>query len=509
MNSSSHSSALFSLAALLLTACGGGDSPNGGSTVNGFAIEGSGGCDPGCPSLSRGGTYSAELRMEGQKSAGVWFTASWGPIVILAPSATVFIDGLQVPAAGLTVDRDEIALVTGAGVQTLNGQNDPQDGIASEHLEIAHLLDGPLDALDLRHGVATVLGMSVYFDAQTRLDPSTLQVGMRVRVSGHPTAFGGAAATLIAQSNASGDYLVTNFISSIDPASMQLKIGRVSVDYTAAMLQGFSAGGPQVGDHVRVKGFLRGGTFVATSMVYISPHIPGSAGNLVSLLGIVTAVASPSEVSVDGYAVSVTDAAIQACGAPPQLGAAASLDGTSLSSGDILAADLCGTSLAVTNYKHLSITGSVDNIDPNFGTLSILGYDVQPSGATPLPTDIKAGAVVQGTGFPGAVTGVLMASFVAPVPGQTPTIDVYHGLVSYADPFIYVLGRPITIAQDATFSLPVAVTRDEFFRGPDANGITQEVNANCGDAYAYVIPVVRAADGSLTAHHVGYRILRC
>jgi hypothetical protein len=461
------------------------------------------GCNPPEPP----GAVIQELRIWDQKSAGDWGTANWGPDVILAPSATALIDGVQVPAAGLAVDKDEIALVT--GVMTLDAPNNPSGVIVGERLEIAHLLDGPLDAIDLRHGVATVLGMAVYFDGQTRLDPSTLEVGMRVRVSGHPTAFGGVAATLIAHSNASGDFLVTNFISSIDPGSKQLKIGGVSVDYTSALLQGFSAGGPQAGDHVRVKGSLSGTTLIATSMAYISPQLPGSAGAYVSLLGIVTAVASPSEVSVDGYAVSVTDAAIQACGSPPQLGTVAALDGTLEASGDILAADFCGSSLAVASYKHLTISGPVDAIDPNFGTLSILGYDVQPSGATPLPTDIKIGDSVMGFGFPGAVPGVLMASSVGPAPGQTPTIGVYYGFVSYADPYIYVLGRPITIAQDATFDLPLPVTRSEFFLGPGGNGITQEANANCGDAWAYIIPVDRAGDGSLTAHHVGYRILRC
>lgn len=510
---------LAPLTVLILSSCGGGGAATEGasSTASSSAappgltpqgedpcgIEGTGisprDCRPPQQSVQ-------ELRMFDQKSAGDWGTANWGPDVMLLPSATVLIDGVQVPAAGLTVDVDEIALVTG---ELIDKPNWPTGQLIAERIEIAHLLDGPLDAIDLRHGVATVLGMTVYLDGQTRLDPSSLQVGMRVRVSGHPTAFGGVAATLIAHSNASGDYLVTNFISAIDPGSKQLKIGGVSVDYTAAMLQGFSADGPQAGDHVRIKGSLSATTFVATSMAYISPHLSGSAHTLVSLLGIVTAVASPSEVSVDGYAVSVTDAAIQACGASPQLGTVASLDGTPQASGDILATVFCGSSLMVASYKHLAITGPVDAIDPNFGTLSILGYDLQPDGATPLPSDIKIGDVVQGYGFPGAVPDVLMASLLGRAPGQTPNIVVYHGFVSYADPYIYVLGRPITIAQDATFELPVPVTRSTFFLGPDRNGITQEVNADCGDAWACIIPVDRGADGSLTAHHVASRPLRC
>ncbi len=448
-----------------------------------------------------------ELRIWGQKSAGYWGTANWGPDVMLAPSATVLIDGVQVPAAGLTVDVDEMALVT--GMLTFDPPYDQLGLLTAGRIEIAHLLDGPIDAIDLAHAVATVLGMTVYLDGQTRLDPSTLQVGMRVRVSGHPTAFGGVAATLIAHSNASGEYLVTNFISSIDPGSKRLKIGGVSVDYTAAMLQEFSADGPQAGDHVRVKGSLSGTTLVATSMAYISPHLPGSAGNLVSLLGIVTAVASPSEVSVDGYAVSVTDVATQACGVSPQLGIAATLDGTLQPSGDILAADFCGAWLGVRDYKkNVTITGPLDAIDPNFGTLSILGFDVQPGYATPLPSDIKIGDVVASWGFPGAVPGVLLSNSVGPAPGQTPSIDVYHGLISYADPFIYVLGRPITIAPDVTFDLPVPMTRSQFF-SPFQNGITEQTNANCGDAYDFILPVDRAVDGSLTAHHVGFRPTRC
>jgi hypothetical protein len=450
-----------------------------------------------------------ELRFFDPKGPAVWGTANWGPDVMLAPSATVLIDGVQVPAAGLTVDNEEIALVT--GVLTFDPPYNQLGLLTAGRIEIAHLLDGPLDSLDIVHGVATVLGVTVYLDSQTRLDPSTLQASMRVRVSGHPTASGGADATLIAQSAASGDYLVTNFISSIEPGSKQLKIGGLSVDYAAAMLQGFSADGPQAGDHVRVKGSLSGATLIAASMAYLSPQLPGSAGDLVSLQGIVTAVASPSEVRVDGYTVSVTNAAIQACGAPPQLGAGAALDGTLQASGEVSAADFCASSLAVTSYKHLVITGPVDAIDPSFGTLSILGFDVQPNGATPLPSGIKIGDIVQGYGFPGAAPGVLMSPSVEPAPGQTPYIDVYHGFVTYAaNPFIYVLGRVITIPPDVTFGgFPVPMTRSAFFSGPDLNGLTEYTGADCGDAYNFDLSVDRGQDGSLTARSVGFHYTRC
>jgi hypothetical protein len=105
--------------------------------------------------------------------------------------------------------------------------------------------------------------------------------------------------------------------------------------------------------------------------------------------------------------------------------------------------------------------------------------------------------------------GVLLSNSVGPAPGQTPSIDVYHGLISYADPFIYVLGHPITIPPDISFlGFPVPMTRSSFF-SPGQNGITQETNADCGDAYNFGIGLDRDKDGSLTARTVGFHFTQC
>jgi hypothetical protein len=80
---------------------------------------------------------------------------------------------------------------------------------------------------------------------------------------------------------------------------------------------------------------------MATSVAYLSPQLPGVPGDLVSLTGIVTAVTSPATVTVDGYAVSITGAALEVCGLTPRLNAPAALDGTLQPTGAILAADFC------------------------------------------------------------------------------------------------------------------------------------------------------------------------
>src|SRR4029077_5087948 len=75
--------------------------------------------------------------------------------------------------------------------------------------------------------------------------------------------------------------------------------------------------------------------------------------------GIVTAVTSPSAVTVDGYAVSITDSALQVCELAPQLNTAAALDGTLQPTGAILAADFC----AGQAQGHFVGVVTIDNTD--------------------------------------------------------------------------------------------------------------------------------------------------
>ena len=282
-----------------------------------------------------------ELRFAAQRGVNDWGTANWGPEVVLEPSASVIIDGVSAGAGDLVVAADEIALVTGD--LTFDSDHNPSGLLSGHRIEINHLLDGPIDALDLANARMSVLGVVVSLDGTTRFEPgsSSLQVGMRVRVSGHPTASGDVAATLVARSDALGDYLVTDFITAIDPAARRLQIGALVVDYASAVLQGSPAQGLRVGDHVRVTGTRTGATLMATSVAYLSPQLPGVPGDLVSLSGIVTGVTSPSYVTVDGYAVTVTDAALQVCELAPRLNAPAALDGMLQPTGPILATDFC------------------------------------------------------------------------------------------------------------------------------------------------------------------------
>lgn len=453
-----------------------------------------------------------EVEVAQPVQGGYWFTFD-GPDLALSPTASVVIDGNPVPVSGLSLAEGEVAILGGNVVFSVD--HNPGGLMTADTVEISHVIDGPVDSVDLAHGRLIVLGLTVTADNVNYINAASsvlgsVQVGERVTVAGHATASGQVLATTINPSSLTGDFLITAFVTAVDATQKRLTVGNVSVDYSTAALQEFGAAAPNVGDRIRVRGARPTGatTLKASSVALLAPHLAGAAGSFAALHGLVTAINASSAVVVDGYAVTLSAAALQSCGSAPALNAMVTLQGVLQPDGAITSDVFCFD--APPGWVDLNVTGRVDAIDPEFGTLSVLGFAVQPSlttrvtsaGATAALADIHVGDYVLGQGGGGAAEGNVLVPwlvrYTSPVPAA---IDAAYAYLRFADPLVYVAGRPIGTDANTQFSyigtdsLTVKpMTRVLFFSNPHYFPYWDKI---CVPTLHFAVK--QNSDGSLTA----------
>ena len=138
-------------------------------------------------------------------------------------------------------------------------------GTASSAQPVELLLIGPVEAINARAGVVTILGQKVIYSAAGKL-----VVGDGVAVFGHTSANGSFVATSITDE---GQYVagatmvfLSGKVQKADPAVGRVAVGGLSVDLTAAMSNGVVA--PVVGTEIRLKGIqpVAGGLVLANGI---------------------------------------------------------------------------------------------------------------------------------------------------------------------------------------------------------------------------------------------------
>jgi hypothetical protein len=177
-------------------------------------------------------------------------------------------------------------------------------------------VEGPVSEIDLAAGTLVVLGQLVRVDADTSFDdrfsPASLEgisVGDIVEVAGFLLSDGSISATRIEPKDAGGEFEVTGTVSNLDAASFTFQINALVVDYSAAMLDDFPAGGPENGQLVEAKGTSlgAGGELLATRVEHKGSNLPGNAGDRVEVEGFITRFVSATDFDVAGIPVT-TDA---------------------------------------------------------------------------------------------------------------------------------------------------------------------------------------------------------
>ena len=431
-----------------------------------------------------------------------------GSAYSVLPQAQVLVDGTPVSVTGLTISGGEIVLL--AGTESFPESNNPGGLLAASDVKITHMVDGPVDAIDLAHNQIVVLGQTVLgYNAGTNVGGG-INVGDRVTISGHPTASGPIIATLIALSANTGDFLVSGIVQAANPAQHVLTLNGVAIDYSTAHLSGVPAGGPTNGERILVRAVrpANGEVLTATSIADDSKILGAGMGTVVAMHGIVTQVYSSSLVSVDGYPIKITDTALQTCGSTPPANSDVTLQGTIGADGTIFADIYCfkgDTPVAPGSWQARGyspvVQGTIQAIDPKYGTISILGFSALPSlttrvmdsdGSALTLGDLKVGDGIAVDGTYGSVPGLIEALGILRMKGvPQPIVQTSIRGVSVADPIFYIDGYPINTAASTAY---FGVTRTQFFSG----GFSfRGTDIHC-------LPILTAsvrinADGSLTA----------
>jgi hypothetical protein len=359
------------------------------------------------------------------------------------PDANIWIDGELTPRAELSNDLwSEVMLATG----TESG------GVISvTDFWITHVIDGPVDAIDLDHGRMVVLG-------QTVLGTGDFKVGDRVSVSGHPSAAGQVVATRVVPSTRNGDYVVSGIATSVDVVHRQFDLNGAQVDYSNAQLVGLPSGAPVEGERLIVRGSREPGVafITAHSVSDNVSTLPGTNGATVSLHGIVNSIGSSDAVDVDGFHVALVS---NDCHAQPVINEDATVAGSRGPDGVVAATHFCFTVDAPALWGF--ILGPIEGIDPEFGTLGILGFRVQPSITTHVVdaanntlsiSDLRVGDIVYAGGSR-PVQGLMMSDSLARRAADSPSmLRAFDYDVALADPIIELYGRQIFTNDSTTFS---------------------------------------------------------
>jgi hypothetical protein len=438
-----------------------------------------------------------------------------GPFYSVLPQAQVLVDGAPVNVTDLTIDWGEIVLL--GGQMSFPATYNPGGLLETSAVNITRMVDGPVDAIDILHNQIVVLGQTVF--GTSGADTNTgvaFNVGDRVSVSGHPTASGSIAATRIALSANTGDFLVSGVVRAANPAQHVLTLNGVAIDYGTAQLSGVPAGGPTDGERISVRAVrpANGEALTATSIADDSRIVGAGIGTVVGMHGIVTQVYSSSLVSVDGYPIKISASALQTCGSTPPANSDVMLQGIIGTDGVIVADIYCfgiDTPVATSSWQSRQyspvVQGTIQAIDPKYKTISILGLSAQPSpttrvmdsdGSALTTDDLKVGDAIAVDGTYGSVPGLIEALGILRMKGVSqPTIQTSVLTVTVADPVFYIdrlfnntyaHGWPIHTDTSTAY---VGLTRAQFFAQQ------WEGNRHCPALLNVLVRV--NADGSLTA----------
>jgi len=251
-----------------------------------------------CGSVSSGGGITGSGLVVGPIAG---FGAAPGTIIINAieidvSRARVRLDGVAANPASLRLGmvvlvRGSIDSATASGVASLVEFNDE--------------LEGPVDSVDAAAGRFVVLGHTIFVDASTVFENTslaTLSRGDVVEVSGLRNAAGDIVATRIELKPGVGEFEVKGTVFFHDAVAKRFTLGTLTVDYSGAKVEGAPAGGLQDGLFVEVKTKQApvGGVLVADKVEVKSTALGGRAGEEAEIEGFITDIVSDSEIVIGG-----------------------------------------------------------------------------------------------------------------------------------------------------------------------------------------------------------------
>lgn len=423
--------ALVALCAVLAAGCGGGG--GGGGTSSGSGID-------------RGGIVIAQ-----------------GPI---SGFGSVIVNGVHYSTNGATITVDdqpgtESELRVGYIVRVEGTLDASGSTGTATTISFNDNVEGPVQSIDVAGSRLVVLGQTVQIGAATSFDDSIvprdlggLQVGDRVEVSGLLGSDGVIAATRIERKGAVGTAEVRGVASAVDNAARRLQINGLTVDYSGAQLDGFSAGQPANGDVIEANGTLDGsGRLVATRLERRSESLQGTADDKAELEGLVTRFVSSTDFDVAGQRVTTTAATVFRDGNVADIILDANIE---VSGGFDTSGRIVAQKIEFRLSSNLELVGSVDSVNAAANQLTVLGQSVRTTSETRFEdhsaadinrfslNDVNVGNIVEVRGYLDGTTIVATLLERDDTAGGGAEVEVKGPATNVVQPNLTVAGVPVT-----------------------------------------------------------------
>lgn len=304
--------------------------------------------------------------------------ASFGSVVVNGihyetDDAMITVDGEPATQADLRVGQ--VVLIT---AELEDGET---TGTASS-ISFDDNVEGPIASIDAAAGALVVLGQTVRIGPATSFDDSIqprsiegLTVGDFVEVSGLVMADGSIDATRIEIDGDGGELEVHGIVSALDAANSRFSINALVVDYSAAQLDDFPAGGIADGQPVEAKGLALDGSgaLVATRVEFKGQAVAGNEDEFGEVEGFITRFATAQDFDVSGLCVTTGAATTFQGGTAADLGLDVKVEVEGLFDGD---GCLAARKVDIRLGTAVRVTAVIDSVDAAGNSLVLLGIPV-------------------------------------------------------------------------------------------------------------------------------------
>jgi hypothetical protein len=335
-----------------------------------------------------GSGTSSMMQSSGTAIATMGTITAFGSVVVNGvhydvSNASVTHNGTAVTQADLKVGQ----------IARMHGRKDANGTTGhADHCDVDDRLVGPITSIDTAGGTLVALGQTVTVDSNTsfssNINPASLSglaTGNVIEISGLVAADGSIGATRIELVGMNVPYQVIGKLTSLDATAHTFKINALTVDYSTAMLNGFTSGAPAEGDSVEVKGTSFDSTSMKLTATKVSPEPDEMAdanhGDEVEREGFITRFASATDFDVAGKPATTTNTTVFKNGTASDLALNVHVEAEgTLDSNGVLVAD----HISIHKEGIAELKGKVTAVDTTNGTVSLLGVTVNVTADTRL-----------------------------------------------------------------------------------------------------------------------------
>jgi hypothetical protein len=351
--------------------------------------------------------------------------------------------------------------------------DDTQTGIARS-VSSDDVLEGIVDAIDLATGELRVLEQTVVVTADTIFDDDffprsldALQVGDQVEISGFIAADGRIVASRIEREDDDDDFEITGFVKDLDTAARLFKINDLVVDYSAASLDDFPAGGIADGHLVEVEGpRFESGTLFANDIDFKGARTRLACEDFdddcgMELEGYISRLDSATSFDVDGFPVLLTNATVFEGGSSADLALNVKVEVNGFVDADgVLVA---GKVEFEDDDRPIEIDARVQAVDATAQVITLLGIDVQIDARTRFEdfsgiaispfrvTDIRVGDYLKVVGIPHDGAGAAVLATKIEREDDDDDVELQGFVEAIAEPSFTILGVTIQTTVDTEF----------------------------------------------------------